>query len=169
MKGRTWTIALAAGAQAACTGAREPVQPDPASEVRVFESVEYRAETQVMESFPVQLRTRATVTNRAGRTAEVVFPDGCVVLLRAYRSPERSGPPAWDQAGAVGCTMALVEVALAPGEAREFSTGASARDILGDSLPDARYYFTAVLRPGGTEVEVAAGDAELAVPRGGDS
>ena len=64
----------------------------------------------------------------------------------------------------VACTLALVEVALAPGESQEFQTGlVSAATILGDSLPNGQYRITAYLRPGQI-VELEAGTAELAVP-----
>jgi len=93
---------------------------------------------------------------------EIRFPDGCVVLLRAYRSEDRSGQPAWDpMRGSLFCTMILVEFTLSPGESREFQATASAPEILGDSLPAGRYFFTALLRPNGGTVEVPAGQADL--------
>ena len=122
----------------------------------------YTAETRIAETAPVTMYTTVRVENTSSGRQEVTFPDGCVVLLRAYRGPARMGAPAWDQERGVACTMQLVELSLAPGESREFQTSVRADRILGDSLPAGRYYFTAVLRPDGRVVEVPAGEADLA-------
>lgn len=136
-----------------------------AAQARVVDGIAYRAETRVMESHPVQLHTTATVTNTTQQAREIEFPDGCTVLIRAYRTAERSGAPAWDQQRVAVCTMAIQIVRLAPGESREFGMHAGAAEILGDSLPAGRYYLTALLRPDGDRVEVPAGEAELAPRR----
>jgi hypothetical protein len=124
--------------------------------------VTYSAETRIAETAPVTVYATARVENTSSTQQEVTFPDGCVVLLRAYRDASRTGAPAWDQQQGAVCTMMLVQVSLAPGESREFVASVRADEILGDSLPAGRYYFTAVLRPDGQRVEIAAGKAELA-------
>lgn len=126
--------------------------------------LEYAATVQVMESFPVQLAGTVTITNTTDERQEVTFPDGCVVLLRAYR--QEGSEPVWDQASDIACTMALVDVALEAGESREFrSPTSSAADVLGDRLPDGSYRIAVYLRPEGEELEIFAGTVELAVPR----
>jgi len=81
--------------------------------------------------------------------------------MRAYAGDTN---PAWDMGGSVGCTLALVQVDLAPGDSEEFHTGlVSAQTILGDSLPNGEYRITVYLRPG-QMVELDAGMAHLAVP-----
>lgn len=159
------TLALSAAAfAAACSNAQQPGPTDgpPAAEV-VANGISYRASTQIMESFPVQLRTTVDVHNATGAPVRVVFPDGCVVLLRAF--PQGATTVAWDQRRTVGCTAALVDVTLAAGESRSWETRTDAREILGDSLPDGRYRLEAYLRPQGGPIAVAAGTADLAVPR----
>ena len=137
-----------------------PGGPEPAVVTR--DGVEYRADVLVMESFPVQLSGRVTLTNRSGAAVRLVFPDGCVALLRAYAGATRI----WDQSEEVGCTMALVEVDLAPGASREFQTPtSSAYEVLDDEHPDGEYRLAVYLRPQGGEVEIDAGETQLAVPR----
>ena len=115
----------------------------------------------VAESFPVQIGITVQIENTSATSRSVTFPDGCVVLMRAYGEGTE---PAWDMGSAVGCTMALVQVDLAPGEIEEFQTGlVSAQTILGDDLPNGDYRITAYLRPGEI-VELEAGTADLAVP-----
>jgi hypothetical protein len=115
----------------------------------------------IAESFPVQLGITVELENESTTPQSVTFPDGCVVLMRAYNSGTE---PAWDMGQAVGCTLALVQVDLAPGEREEFDTGlVSAASILGDSLSNGEYRITAYLRPGQI-VELDAGMADLAVP-----
>jgi hypothetical protein len=149
---------------AACAGT-EP--PGPAEETRQSVSrggIEYRADTRVLESFPVQLRTSVVMTNRSGATVTLELPDGCPVLLRAYREAA-GGRPVWDQGQVLVCTMAIQLVALAAGESRTFEGRSDAREILGDSLPDGSYRLVAVVRPNGTAVEIPADTVPLAVPR----
>ena len=130
----------------------------------VQNEIEYSGDVLVMESFPVQLVGEATITNRGSSTRTVVFPDGCVALLRAYRPGEST--PVWDQATEVACTMALVEVELRSGESREFKTPTvSAYEILDDGLPDGRYRIAIYLRPDSGVAEVEAGTVDLAIPR----
>ncbi len=142
-----------------------PSNGGPSGDVVVRGDIEYRGEVAVMESFPVQLAGTVTMTNRGSDAATVVFPDGCVALLRAYRPGEEA--PVWDQANEMACTMALVPVHLAPGASKETRTPtASAYDILGDGHPDGEYRITIYLRPiEGEEVEIDAGTTQLAVPR----
>jgi hypothetical protein len=112
----------------------------------------------VAESFPVQLGITVELENESTIPQSVTFPDGCVVLMRAYDSGTE---PVWDMGQTVACTLALVEIDLGPGESEEFNTGlVSAATILGDSLPNGEYRITAYLRPGQT-VELDAGMADL--------
>jgi hypothetical protein len=115
----------------------------------------------IAESFPVQLRITVELANESTTQKSVTFPDGCVVLMRAY---DGGTEPVWDMGSTVACTLALVEVDLVPGESQEFQVGlVSAATILGDSLPNGEYRITAYLRPGQI-VELEAGVADLAVP-----
>ena len=131
------------------------------SEQRV-DGITYRVTGFVIaESFPVQLGITVELENESAIPRSVTFPDGCVVLMRAYDSGTE---PVWDMGQTVACTLALVEVDLAPAESEEFNTGlVSAASILGDSLPNGEYRMTAYLRPGQV-VELEAGMADLAVP-----
>ena len=130
----------------------------------VRDGLEYRAETAVMESFPVQLATTVTITNRGASLVRLTLPDGCAVLLRAYRSADARAP-AYDALHNVVCTLALQEVTIPPGERQQLAARSDAREILGDSLPDGTYHLRALVRPNGGEVEVPAGTVPLAVPR----
>jgi len=168
MSGRgPWAGALLLAALAACGPTGSPGgggQPNPDDELRrgTVEGVTYTAETRIAETAPPTVYATARVENTSSSRQDITFPDGCVVLLRAYRDAARAGAPAWDQQRDAMCTMQLVELSLAPGESREFLASARADQILGDSLPAGRYYFTAVLRPNGRVVEVPAGEGELA-------
>ena len=115
----------------------------------------------IAESFPVQLQITVEIENESTTSQSVTFPDGCVVLVRAY---DGGTEPVWDEGRTAACTQALVQVSLAPGESAEFHTGMlSAATILGDSLPNGEYRIVAYLRPG-KMVEREAGMVDLAVP-----
>jgi len=115
----------------------------------------------IAKSFPAQLSTTVQIENESTTSQSVIFPDSCVVLMRAYAGNTN---PTWDMGGSVGCALGLVQVDLAPGDSEEFHTGlVSAQTILGDSLPNEEYRITVYLRPG-QMVELDAGMAHLAVP-----
>jgi len=162
---RTRVLLLAALAACGPTGSSDGgAQPNPDDGPRrqvTVEGVTYTAEARIAETAPPTVYVTARVQNTSSSRQDVTFPDGCVVLLRAYRDAARTGAPAWDQQQGVMCTMQLVELSLAPGESREFLASARADQILGDSLPAGRYSFTAVLRPNGQAVEVPAGEGDL--------
>lgn len=126
------------------------------------EGLTFRAETAVLERFPVQLVTTVKVQNTTQHPVTLTFPDGCRVLLRAYRSSDRTGAPAWDQERVLGCTLAIQEFEIKAGDTLELPRQASAVEILGDSLPNGRYWLTAVVRKMGSPFELAAGEVELA-------
>jgi len=118
----------------------------------------------VAESFPVQIGVTVEVANESATSQSVTFPDGCVLLMRAYDS---RGELAWDLGHLVDCTAALVELDLAPGETEQYEIGLiSAATILGENLPDGEYRIAVYLRPNGQSVELEAGVADLAIPRG---
>ena len=130
---------------------------------QLIDGVTYRVKSfAIFESFPVQIGVTLEIENESTTSQSVTFPDGCVVLMRAYVAGDTE--PVWDMGGVVACTLALVQVDLAPGESKEFQTGlVSAQTILGDSLPNGEYRITVYLRPGQI-VELDAGVADLAVP-----
>ena len=151
---------------AACSSkSNDPIEPGPGaggSQTIVQNNIEYRAESLFLESFPVQVVANVEITNPTGAPVTITFPDGCLVLLRVYRDAERT-KLAYDMAQDYGCTQALVPVTIAAGQTRELSTPPiSAAKILGDSLPNGTYYFSALVRPNGQRIELRAGSGELA-------
>lgn len=128
-----------------------------------FGNLTYRVKSvTIAESFPIQIGVTVALRNQTATTQSVTFPDGCVVLMRAYRGDPT---PAWDMATDLACTLALVERDLAPGEEIEFGAGlVSAGSILGDALPSGEYRMTAYLRPGGVVLELEMGLIELDQP-----
>lgn len=122
----------------------------------------FQAGTLIMESFPVQLRTVVRAKNETSRPVDLVFPNGCKVLVRVYRDAARASL-AYDMARVMGCTMAIEQVHVGGGETKEFNAPTiSAATILGDSLPKGTYYFSAVLHANGNRIELDAGSAPLA-------
>jgi hypothetical protein len=116
----------------------------------------------IAESFPVQIEVTVELQNVSSTPRDVVFLDGCVVLMRAYSD---GIDPVWDMGAGRACTEALVEVRLGVGEIREFRTGlVSAATILEGGLPADEYLITVYLRPADT-VEIEAGSVELEIPQ----
>ena len=149
---------------AACSNtSRDPSDPGPGgSQTLVQNNIEYRAESLFLESFPVQVVANVEITNLTGAPVTITFPDGCLVALRVYRDADRTRL-AYDSSRDFGCTQALVPVTIGAGESRELSTPPiSAARILGDSLPNGTYYFSALVRPNGQQLQLRAGSGNLA-------
>lgn len=161
MRLQTLLVLLAAGG---CAGAVDPDLDAPGSAAVVQGDVGYRAETAVMESFPVQLRTTVTMGNRGRGKTQLRLGSGCPVQLRVYRDEARSRL-AWDQGRVIACTKEIQIVELAPGDSAQRSAGTNAHEILGDSLPDGRYWLGAYVQVVGAPLVVPAGAVDLAVPR----
>jgi hypothetical protein len=160
--GGAFLAVCALGALAAC-GRDDVAEAEPAAAVQTADGVTYSATTALLGSYPVRLRTTATVRNEGSRPVVVRFADACPVLLRALT---REGAPRWDQRGLADCDGAGPEAALAPGAAATFETHATALEVLGDSLPDALYLLVAYLRPAGQPpVVLEAGRALLVAQR----
>lgn len=141
------------------------VSPDgPASASIVQGAVEYTADTRIAESFPVQLFTTVRIRNRSSERIGVELGSGCPVHLRVYRNEART-QLVWDQGRTLICTQQIQRVELAPGASAERDTRTDAREILGDSLPDGRYWLGAYVQVVGSPLVVPAGAADLAVPR----
>lgn len=156
-------MVVAAAVAAAC--AADPGEPGPRdgdAHTIVESNIEYRAETLIMESFPVQLRANVHITNLRSAPVTVTFRDGCLVYLRVYRDAARTSL-AYDSERVEGCTDALVPISVGAGQSKTVSARTiSAADILGDSLPNGTYYFSAVVRPETHRLTLHAGSAELA-------
>jgi hypothetical protein len=123
-----------------------------------------------------ELRAASSVTNTTSRAIYLEY-GACALRLRAYRSPARSGAPVWrserrgpwERRGGYACPAYLKTGALAPGatlQSREFRLRVPLIEILGDSLLDGRYYFSAIVRLNhGHTREIPSGSAMLALPR----
>jgi hypothetical protein len=132
------------------------------SQTVIENNVEYSAETLIMESFPVQVRTNVQLSNRGSSNQTVTFPDGCVVILRVYSDAART-QLVYESRRDFMCTMATVPIEIAAGSQREVSSPSiSAAQILGSSLPNGRYHFSALIRPDGKQLLIPAGSADLA-------
>lgn len=134
-----------------------------------------RGGVDVAESFPVQLTFSLEFENREDFQVRLLT-DGCGVLPRAYESPEREGDPVWDTRpeglSREPCRGPPSPAVVVPaGGSLRLTRQYGAGEVLGDSLPDGRYYFSVTYRASlenSEEVrllEVTAGDARLDVLR----
>ena len=161
----------------ACAGALAEPTPLPVGDAEPSIGVEgltYRVETSVVDIAPSKLQVIVTVTNTSDKVVRIEY-GACSVWLLAYNTPDRSGVPAWDEqqrpnpdpkTGAYWACPAYLAIAeLEPGESftpEEFHREVPIPDIMGDSLPDGRYYFSARVELNDTATDLVAGDAQFA-------
>jgi hypothetical protein len=137
------------------------------------EHLAFRATSSVEGASPAELHTQVTVTN-TGRGRVRIEYGACSVWLRAFRTEERTGTPAWDEARrpnpdpATGifwaCPLYLAARELRAGESHspsEFRSRIPVAQILGDSLPAGRYYLVARVSVNGVTTDVPAGVGDL--------
>ncbi|MCU1292339.1 MAG: hypothetical protein JWP08_1189 [Bryobacterales bacterium] len=135
--------------------------------------LEYHATSSVEGVAPTSLVTSVIVTNRTAAPIELQYGDR-PLELRAYRSADTSGQPVWRselsgppfmKKGWQGVTsLMLYERILAPGQsigAPAFGAKIPTYEILADSLPDGRYYFTAQLELNNQKFTFDAGSAVI--------
>ena len=145
----------------------------PAGEVDLpsnLEDVAYSARVRIENG---QLRGSAVVTNRRKTPIRISY-GACSLHLRAYAGSLRTTDPVWRSEArepwggrmAYGCPAMLMERELAPRENLEFGFRASLIEVLGDSLPDGRYWFSATVQINGEWLpEVEAGSVAIVLPR----
>jgi hypothetical protein len=160
-----YSTILASAIFVACAGGGDSPTDAP-SQSRIVGGIEYSAETLVMESFPVQLQTIVTARNTSDDDAVLHFPYPCVVAVHAYADSTRTGAPAWSQERFMGCIAVIFDDTIAAGDTAQYmAPRTDGYELLGDSLPDGRYWLMASLNPSGQRVELPAGVVDLAVPR----
>lgn len=161
---------LLAGAASVGCGQELPVVPG----VDYLGQLSFEGGVNVAESFPVQLTFYLDVENDADRELEVLS-DGCGVLPRAYGTADREGEPLWDArpGGIAGdpCRVSPGAPLVIPaGGSRRLTRSYGAGDVLGDSLPDGRYFFSVTYYASLVDseevrlIEVTAGAARLELP-----
>jgi hypothetical protein len=136
--------------------------------------VEFTAKSGIEGTAPSSFAAHVTAHNR-GQTAAYFEFGSCALTIFGYRSPQRTGIPAWSsdrsgppwkEVGDVGrvCLLYLATLYLLPGETaspREFNRAIATYEILGDSLPDGVYHFRAELTVNRQVFSVDAGSARI--------
>lgn len=147
-----------------------PREREPLAATRVVDGISYEATSEVVAPDPLTLEFGLTITNERGASVEIGLGGGCPYLPRAYRDPDRSPPPTWDAGSAWDCAGSLRIVEIPPGEHRRFSSTVASSEILADSLPDGRYFFSMVVdvthdvltdQESSLRLELAAGRGDL--------
>lgn len=111
----------------------------------------------------VRVKVIGTLTHAASSVEHISAE--CPVVLLAYRTVRerdaapRSGKPVWQSSRE--CQPGWRAELLRRGDTRVVEVGASAREILGDSLLPGRYYFAVVVQEARRRLFLAAGDAML--------
>lgn len=144
------------------------------------DGVVYRARSAVVSLDPLRIRTDVLATNGKSEAVRTT-PVGCAVYFRLYRTPERSGLPAWDSEVAFRrwagkssrrrlpselCEEDAAGVELVPGEVRPVRVIVTEPALLGTFVPAGRYYFTVLVPFRDRRVELASGSVGWSEPGG---
>ena len=183
------TLVIAAFAAACSDAATEPASPFQPSTVEQNTTgsnasaagFAFFVDTKLADAPATNPLLRPTITTTAKlrnvrSEPALVHYGACNVSLAAYRTADRSGTPVWrsgasrpwEGTSSYGCILPLYERRLQPNE--ELSLGAYSTpeiEVIGDSLPNGRYHFTATVMvsvaPNG--ISLPAGDFDLTLER----
>lgn len=148
-----------------------PPSPHPQLLARVDDLTARATSSIVRGDTSTSLHVAAALTY-SGSTPKLLSYGGCPVTVLAYRTRNRRPPAVWNselrRSWSTGqpyfCFSIEVEPTVAPHSTyapAAFTTSFPLLEILGDSLPDGRYWFTAELHVNRVIFDVPAGDAVL--------
>lgn len=111
------------------------------------------------------IQTTVTMTARTVLALDIEY-GACSVGIRVFPTVDRT-EPVWDSdhQSPFVCPAVLILGRLEPGKPHAFVFSAAVAEVLGDSLPPGRYYFSATVGTNLGSYDVRdAGELELAVP-----
>jgi len=144
------------------------LMPGPTSDTRTAglgnDSLALRAAA-VIEDKPYRLlRVEVTAQNKLDRAVMLSVPGGCPVILQVLADAPPSGRQVWDSRDArssKGCALSLVQVRIDPRQSKVFVREVERSEVLGDSLPPARYFLRAQLDITPSPIVIDAGSTML--------
>jgi hypothetical protein len=145
------------------------VTADPRPVVRAPRGLTYRSRSAVGGKDRASVQVAVQIINRTDRRVALEY-GACPLQLLVHENADRAGPAVWNSAKQLDetgqlpvCPLYLKFSELGPGETRkpDFRATFPVADILGDSLPDGKYHFTAQLVLGGDTVPLPAGSGTL--------
>jgi len=128
------------------------------------DSLTFRAAMLVGNQSPRIVRAEITVLNTGERPIALLVPGGCPVAFQLFKTPPSEGRQVWDSRRArssMGCALSLVPASIDPGHSQVFGREDEIADVLGDSLPAARYYVRSLLRLDQDSITLYAGEVTL--------
>ena len=100
------------------------------------------------------------VTNTGAESARATVSRDCPVLFQLRAASDSAGRIVWDGRQRI-CPARGRDITLGPGQSDTLRTSRSVRDVLGDSLPGARYFVSAVFDVDGATLTRKAGELVL--------
>jgi len=122
------------------------------------------------------LATSVTLTNNGALPAHLEY-GACAVRVLAFRDEARTGNPVWNSdyrkpyhaSFGYGCILVLYVRDLQPSKSADFGFVSPLIELVGDSLPNGRYYLAADLlvtaHPPFTRIPAGSVDVDLSHPR----
>ena len=132
---------------------------------RSIDGLLYRVDTWTAATSPTAVGSTLSVVNETDALTAASIAETCPFSLYGYREKARrdgafvAGEPDWGPKGR--CLLEMVFLRLGAGESRQFNMTVPGAEILGDSLPEGRYYLAAVVRLKNRSIWLAAGEIQL--------
>jgi hypothetical protein len=122
------------------------VRADHAGQAATLNGLRFEAVNNGVSSWGVAVsQVHVTVTNTLPHDTTITLLSGnCAVLMRVYRTPDRSDTPVYDASVGAECYVPLLHHKLAPDASVELASAASGPGI---ELHSGRYYLSVLVTP----------------------
>jgi hypothetical protein len=103
-----------------------------------------------------------TLANQSAASEDVSY-GGCWGFFQLYKTPDRTGTPAFDfENTKPGCEAFSTKVTLRPGEATQLSGSTGFSSLEGEGVAGGHYYSSVRVAPNGVQTTVPAGEVTVA-------
>lgn len=119
-----------------------PISASQGQTLTSLAGLDYHAVTTLEGFAPSKIVSTVTISNRGELPVNIEF-GACAVKLFAFRSPDKTGTPAWISNPSDMCILPLYMRLVAPGHSTSLNVTVPTRDMMKDPIPRGQYFFTA--------------------------
>lgn len=120
----------------------------------------FRASSTITPPPAESLTVTVHVMNRGSGTVRATVSEHCPVLFHLREAGGTANPARWSGPSR-SCPVLGRQIALGPSQVQHLRAAVAVRDVVGDSLPDARYIVTAFITINGETTSQPAGEVTL--------
>jgi hypothetical protein len=137
--------------------------PPPSLNFTISNAYGIAASTAAVRDPSPRIRYTVTVSNGSDSQEQIEY-GGCWAVVRLFATPDRSGTPVYESAGAAsGCLSAASAtiVMLEPGQSTDLVGYIDMAAIMRSGIAAGHYYVSVLVSPNGSATPIAAGEVDI--------